>query len=511
VKEQDETLRTAGRGGVAVLGAKVFFIVIGFVQQPLLRASIGLAGYGALSRVLSVANIVNNVVVSSSTQGVSRAVSRAPGHERQALRATLRVHAPLAVGLALAFAALAPLVAWFQHAPHITWPLVVLSGVVLLYGLYAPLIGALNGQRQFTRQAALDVCFAVLRTTGLVGMGALFVSRGLPGPLGATLGFVVAAGCILPVALRWTGLGQAGETELVGKVYLAQLLPIAGAQLFTNLLMQSDMTLLGRFLSLGAVAAGLGDGARTSADEWVGVYRACQLFAFLPYQLLFSVTQVLFPMLARARAENDWDAVRRYVARGARIGAILCGLLVCVVVALAESLLAFAYGADVGELGAAALRVLALGQGAFAMMALGTTVLTSLGRERTSAVLTLGAVVAVVALCWLGVADAPFGASQLVRTALATSGALAVALGVAGVLVYRQTRAFVPLRTALRVGAAVLVCVGVGLVLPRVGRFATMGLAGGVAALYVAFLTLTGELGKEDLAVARAVLGRKGG
>ena len=29
--------KTAGRGGVAVLGAKLFFLVVGFVQQPLLR------------------------------------------------------------------------------------------------------------------------------------------------------------------------------------------------------------------------------------------------------------------------------------------------------------------------------------------------------------------------------------------------------------------------------------------------------------------------------------------
>src|SRR4051812_28309671 len=85
--------RTAGRGGLAVLFAKVFFILTGLLQQALLPRAIGLADYGALSRVLAVSNVFNNVVVSSSTQGVSRTVAAAGVAEREAFRATLRVHA----------------------------------------------------------------------------------------------------------------------------------------------------------------------------------------------------------------------------------------------------------------------------------------------------------------------------------------------------------------------------------------------------------------------------------
>ena len=52
--------RNAGRGGVFVLGAKVFFILIGFVQQALLQRVLGLSEYGALARVLAPANMVDN-------------------------------------------------------------------------------------------------------------------------------------------------------------------------------------------------------------------------------------------------------------------------------------------------------------------------------------------------------------------------------------------------------------------------------------------------------------------
>ena len=88
-----------------MLGAKVFFLVTGFVQQPLLRFAVGLNDFGGLAQALVVSNTVNNVVVSSGTQGVSRVVAGAPGHEDEALRAALRVHVPLALVVAAAMAA----------------------------------------------------------------------------------------------------------------------------------------------------------------------------------------------------------------------------------------------------------------------------------------------------------------------------------------------------------------------------------------------------------------------
>jgi stage V sporulation protein B len=509
--------RAAGRGGVAVLGAKVFFILVGFVQQPALKLLIGLAEYGALARVLAVANVVNSVVLTSSTQGVSRAVARARGREGEALRATLRVHVPVAVVLTVLCVAGAPLVARFEGAPHIALPLMVLAGIVFLYGLYAPLIGALNGRGMFTRQAALDVTFAVLRTAGLLGVGWLFVRRGLSGTLGASLGWVVAGACILPLALRWTGIGVAtrpGDTsgEIPhARAYLRQLLPLAAAQYFANTLMQVDITVLGRFLSHSAATAGIGADAESAADQWVGIYRACQLFAFLPYQLLFSVTQVLFPMVARANADGDAAAVRRYVGRGARIGAIVCGLLVAVVVALPGSLLAFAYGRDVADGGASALRVLTVAQGAFAMLAIGTTVLNSLGKEWMATLVTFGAILVVGTACWVVVPGAAFGEAQLVGTAFATGGGLVVALAAVTFVLRARVGAFVPLATALRVPLAVAVCGAAGLVLPRFGRLVTPVAALGIAALYVVLLVVTRELGADDVKALKAMASRRRG
>lgn len=500
-----------------MLGAKLFFLVVGFAQQPLLRLAVGLSDFGALAQALVVSNTVNNVVVASGTQGVSRTVAGAKGHEEEALRVALRVHVPLAFVVAAVVAALVPVYAAFEHADDVSAPLYVLAGVALLYGLYAPLIGCLNGRNLFGRQALLDVTFASLRTVGLVGAGYWFVRRGLSGVLGVTVGWVLAAAAIIPLAARWTGIGRrpaAGSPRPEGAPtpgrYLAVLVPIAGAQLATNALMQIDIALLGRFLSDGAGAAGLvGAAQRDAVKPWLAIYKECQTFAFLPYQLLFSITLVLFPMLARARAEGDQAAVREYVARGARLAAIFCGLLVGVIVAIPESMLAFAYGAADAARGADVLRVMVLAQAAFTMLGIATTVLTSVGREWAAALLTASSVVVVGAACAFAVPGAAFGHEQLVRSAEAAGAALAVALIVGGVLVRATTGAFVPLATAVRTVLAVAACAALGLVTPRFGRLVTPVVAAIIAGLYAAILVGAREVGRADLAALRGLTGKR--
>ncbi|MEZ4262915.1 MAG: lipopolysaccharide biosynthesis protein [Polyangiaceae bacterium] len=515
--------KRAGRGGVFVLGAKAFFIVTGLVQQTLLPAAIGLSDYGALSRVFAVSNVFNNVIVASSTQGVSRTTAAAGARVKEALRATLRVHVGVTAVLVGLFLAAVPLVVWLQRAPDIGAPLVVMAGVLGVYGVYAPLVGFLNGSAQFGRQAALDITAATLRTAGLVGVGFLFARRAgslaaslgtTPGLLGASCGAVLAALGVFSLALSWTGTGKGftgarPEGVPAARAYLAFIAPVMLAQLGTNGLMQADIFVLGRYASIAATAApGLDDPSR-AANEWVGVYRACQLFAFLPYQLLFAVTQILFPMLAKASKEGTRADVASLVARGTRIGAIACGAMVSVIVAMPQSLIKLAYGAEIAARGASSLRVLAVGQAGFAILGLATTILVSLGKELRALAVTASALAFVVTAGIIAIPRASFGADQLVVTAWATSVALGLALLVGAYLAHRAAGAFVPVKTAARVALAIVACAALGRFLPVLSKVLTPVVALGVGGVYCAALVLTGELGKKDVALVTSILKRK--
>lgn len=499
-----DTATSAGKGGLAILGAKVFFILTGLVQQPVLVAVLGLGEYGAFSRILAPSNILNNVTVSASIQGASRTIAAAHDNAIPVLRRVMRVHAVIAAVLLVSFGLAAPGIAWFQGSPHIVPGLLAMACVLAIYALYAPLVGSLNGRRLFVRQAGLDVLAAILRTTGLIGLGFLFVRYGLRGATGSAMGALFAASCIFPVALFVTGVlrssGRRGDFDR--GLYLKGIAGLALAQFFTNLLMQVDIMALGHFLSHST-------GTSEQADEWVGVYRSCQLFAFLPYQLLFAVTQVLFPLLAKARSEGDHEAVKRLVARGLRIGLLVTGLLVSVIVAMPRSLLRLVYPEQVAERGHDTLHLLSLGMGLFAVLGLCTTVLASLGKEKRAAAITGIATLLVAATGFVLVPQAEFGAAQLQHMATATTAGLLLAVCGGALAVRRAAKSFAPLRTVLRVALAVGLAFALGTVEPHVGKLVTLIMPIGIVLAYAAILLLTGELGASDLAALRGVLRRR--
>lgn len=505
-----DTARNAGRGGLAVLAAKVFFILIGFAQQTLLPRIIGADGYGALSRVLAPTNIVNNLVITSSIQGVSRSVARVPDDKApEAFRRALRVHVAIAIPVALLFLFFAPLYAKFQEAPHILRPLQIVSVVVLAYGLYAPLIGSLNGRRLFTRQAGLDVTYGILRTAGLLGLG-WFFARSNQGILGACIGFALAATLILPIAARISGLGRNGEAGTPVREYLAFIAPVAIGQIAVQLLMQSDIMVLGRFASHLVVDQGLtGEVARKTADEIVGWYRGCQLFAFLPYQLLISLTFILFPMLAKAKAEDDREAIARFVKSGTRLALVFACIMVATVSALGPHLLRLVYPIEFSQRGGDALRLLALGQGAFAIFYVETTVLTSLGRERIGALLTWVAVGLIAGLCWIAGASATDGVQLLERTAAATTVALAIASVAGAFLVRKVAGAFAAPLTLVRVFIALAVTVIAGTRVPWLGKLIVIPEAGIMALIALILLVAMREIGRDDVAMVRNVIARR--
>jgi stage V sporulation protein B len=512
----DDAARAAGRGGVAVAGAKLYFLLIGLVQQTLLPQPwlLGVEGYGAFSRVLAITNVANNVVTAAGIQGASRTVAQAQAGARPAVeRWLVRLHALLALPIALGFAALGPAVAERTGAGHVAGLVRATALVVLAYAVYAPVVGVLNGRRLFGRQAALDVTYATLRTGGLV-VGAWLLGRRGAAPAGAVGGFVVAAALVVPLAFAAAGLGPgraaAGAPRPGAGPYLAFLGPLALGQLFLNALMQVDLTLLGHFATRAALDAGLaGRAATDAADRSVAIYRACQLFSFLPYQLLFSITFILFPLLAKAHGEGDREAVARYVRTGVRLACLVVGGMVAVTFGLGPQLLRLVFPAEIWQHGGDALRLLALGQGAFALFGIQTTVLSSVGRERWTLALNGAAALAVIGLSFLLVPGAAVGAPIAARSALATGLAMAAALAAGGVAVARAAGALVrPLAAARALGAFALAAF-VGTRLPAGGRPLTLASAALVVAVYAAALVASRELGPDDLGLVRRVLGRK--
>lgn len=503
--EATNTARRAGRGWLSITSAKLYFIVTGYAVQLMLPRLLGSPeAFGLYSSAMNPVSILNNVLIAATVQTVSKHVSEDLERGGRALRQGLALQLLLGGALALVMWAGAP---WLAESvlldPLLTPLLRTASIVVVTYSLYAALVGALNGRQAFAKQAGLDVSYTTLRTVGILGAAGLGY-----GAAGAISGFASATTCVLLLALFMVGLGERGQAVPWGR-WIGFMAPLWIYQLALNLLLQVDLSVLkGNAAALG-IAAGLAPAAAADeASRLVGFYRAAQTFAFVPYQLILSVTFVVFPMVAQAVSAGRSEDTRDYVRAALRFSLIVLLGLAAPISGAAGGVMRIAYP-GVYLAGSSALAVLALGIVAFALFVIGATILSGAGRPGLPAliaVVTVGFVLA--ADTWLlrrvGLSD-----HSLLAVASGTAGGMVLALAATGVALRLRFGAFIAPLCGLRVLAAGGFGWWVAHALPMHDAASSLlaVIAGGVA--YLVGLLLSRELGRADLAMVTSIVRRK--
>lgn len=501
----EQTVRESTQGAAFITLAKMYFLVMGFAQPVFLTRFLGSEGYGLYGVVLNVVSILNNVVVAGSIQAMSHAVTRGGP---TALRRGLALHAALGLLLGGGLAAGADLIgAGLLHDPRL--PPLLRAGAVIVanYSVYAALVGALNGQRRFRAQAGLDVSFATLRTGLVIGLAAAL------GVAGSVTGFAIASGLILAAAvalnlgdLRARGDAASGEDQrsllAFAREYGGFFVPVLLYQLALNLVLQSDLLVLKAVLSRTAGVSA------DAVNALAGSYKAVQNFAFLPYQLLIAVTFVVFPVVSRATLDDDRGTTERFIRGALRFSALALGAMLAVLAGLPQGVLRIAYRPPFDE-GWAALRLLSIAQGAFALSVVGTTVILAAGRTRAAIALMSAMLAAVFAGDVTGIALGGTGPAVLTGLAAGTLSGCLVGLALVAAYVTRRWGGFLAPRTLLRVALSAVFAAAVAARVPVPGKVGTLVQCAAAALLYLAALIVTRELGGEELGLVRQALQRR--
>ncbi len=498
-----EDSRRAGRGLVSIAGAKVFFIITSYAVQISLPRIFGeVTEFGLYSAAMSGVAILNNVLIVATIQSVSKFVSEDETHADSTLRQGLRVQALVGGALSAALFVLAPAIARVLLDDQIT-PLIQVAAVaVFAYSLYAVVVGSLNGRHWFAKQARLDIVFSTLRTIGILSGAALGI-----GALGAVMGFAAASGLVLSIALIWIGWGRPGKSIPLGR-WVGFMVPLWVYQLCLNGILMIDIQVLKRTATEIALAGSATSVAAADlANQYVGYYRAAQTFAFVPYQLILSLTFIIFPMISKATSLGDGEAARSTIQHAMRLALLALLLVAAPTSGAAEGVVRLAYPADYVA-GGPALAILVFGVSAFALFVVSATAISGAGRPALAAAIAAGSLVAVVISTRLLIGRAGLGTETLAATATGTTIGMVIALVGSGLALYARFRVAIPIRTWARAAFAAAVGYVVAHAVPTespLWAIAALG-AGFVAVLTT--LIVTGELSREDWSRLRAALAR---
>jgi len=498
-----EDARRAGRGLVSITGAKGYFIVTSYAVQILLPRIFGEAKeFGLYAATMSGVAILTNVLIVATIQSVSKFVSEDESRAEVTLRQGLRFQTLLGGALALGLFFLAPVIARLLLDDQLTRLLRVASVVVFAYALYAAVVGSLNGRHWFSKQARLDLTFSTLRTVGILAGAAL----GL-GAIGAVAGFATASATILSISLIWIGFGQRGEGIPIRR-WLGFMAPIWAYQVCLNGILMIDLQVLKRTATEMAFAGTEASQAAVDiANQYVGYYRAAQTFAFVPYQLIISLTFIVFPMISKATSIGNREAARTTIQHAMRFSLLLLLLVAAPTSGAAHGVMQLAYPAEYLA-GAPALSILVFGVAAFALFAVAATAISGAGQPSLAAMIAGVALLAVVVANRVLVMRAGLGAQTLEAAATGTAIGMVIALVLSSLALHRLFGVFIPVATWVRATLAAGAGWAAASATPHESALmALVALAAGFTSS-LAVLIVTRELAAEDWRALRQVVRR---
>jgi stage V sporulation protein B len=453
--------------------------------------------FGDYKIVIALVSILNAVVVTGAVQAVSKFVAahadRADAIKFKALQMQGLVGGAAAVGVALA----APAVATWYEDPALAGYLRLAALITAAYAFYAVFVGVLNGRKLFLQQAAVDSLYSTAKL--LLICGAAVAGLGVAG---AISGFALAALIVLVVAAAIVGpRGSAANSPVSFKELLGFQSALIVFLLANQLLMRIDLLLVKKLVADDAEAA----------SAAAGVYAAALDFAYLIFQLVISLTFIVFPLVSEAVARADVAEARTYIGQSLRAAMLASALPAAMFAANAEETLRLVYPPPYAA-GAPALGLLAPAMFGFAVITVATAALSSGGTPWVSVLLGTGTCAVAAALDYLLIPEYGLGGA-----AFATL--IAMCLGAVAAIACVTVRYGVVLRwaTPLRViGAAALVgtasyltpsshlAAGAGGI---VQRLAVVFEFGGYGVAYLALLAAAGEIGARDLRLVGRVLG----
>jgi O-antigen/teichoic acid export membrane protein len=391
-EDQVDVEKSVGRGAVLLTLSKFWFLASGFVIQALLAKVMrigvdeveGVRLYGVYSTATGFAAIVNAFVYQGTTQAVATFAGRSPKDAGAVRKAAFALQTLLGGGLFAAWFLAAPLIAREFHGnENLATPLRYASFITLSYAFYAVPMGLFTGRRLFTRQALVDLSYSTLKIVGIVGC-AWALGGVLGKPEAGCAGFALASIGVLVASLLLSPPAPATDARVASSElfkFQAWTMALGGLIAWVT---QADLQLLSAFT----------EGAKEIKDKLAGEYRAAQLFATIPYQAVFAITFVLFPLVSGIK-EGDFATMRRYVAQTTKYAAVVATMIAACFAGAPERALRILYGVEY-EVGAPVLRVLVLGYVAFSIFFILLATVTASGRPRSSVM--LAATIALVQL-----------------------------------------------------------------------------------------------------------------
>ncbi len=410
--------------------AKIYFMITGYIFQMVIARLLSKSLIGMFNYVNSVVSPVNMILVQGGVQTASHFISRADSNEFEMIKKKiLKLFLAISLSLFIVLQLLADKISEIitkdiQNSIYFRIAVVI----ILFYSVYAVLIGVFNGRKKFKNQALFDMTYSSLKV--------LFVSMALVMGFklyGLLWGWVVATVIITVLAYIYSVNKQAGgENNTKYSEIIKFAFPIIASQLFFYILLNVDTWMLGILSSKKMVLINGGN------------YLTITTLARIPYQIVISITFIIFPFISKLSHLNDDKLIKSYIETSLRYSILIASPFVILISAYPSIFLKIIYGQKFVE-NSVYLSVLVVGVLFLALFMINITIITASGKPHISMFITVMVIPVDILLNYLLVKK-----YALHGVVWATSISFFIAWFLSSVYIFKIYKAFLPMKTFFR-------------------------------------------------------------
>lgn len=162
---------TSTEKGIAHLTiSKIFFLITGYCIIFGLTRILGPEGFGIYSTISAFIVILNTVILFGTIQSVSKFISEDQTQADIIKHKALQLQIFVGTIITSIYYFSAPVIAGFLKDPTLIPLLQISSLIVLCYSFYGVYLGYVNGKKEFSKQAFLEITFTLLKAIFIIGL-----------------------------------------------------------------------------------------------------------------------------------------------------------------------------------------------------------------------------------------------------------------------------------------------------------------------------------------------------
>lgn len=328
------------RGTIYIAISQIVFVFTNFALHPYLGRKLGPELYGVFGVINTFIVIVELIMMKGIYETISKFVSEKEEVTKVIISRTLKVMtiASLVIG-GICFL-LAEQIASLMNDLEIASYIKLLAFIIPILGISTVFLGAMNGLRQFGKQALISITFYIVRMICII----IPVFSGYS-VKGAVIGMIVAEIFRLVLAKVLFRPIDTGGIDLESKKMFGFAMQLIIIGILTAFVMNMDLL---------AVKVIMKDNLQT------GLYTAAVTIAKIPLLLMYPVSITVLPTISKSTSDGNKILTEIYIKQSLRLLLIFVLPISLMILATSENCISLFYGNRYIP-GSAPLNILLLG------------------------------------------------------------------------------------------------------------------------------------------------------